>query len=109
LELSQFEIDAENMSNSQGLKVPLPATIKVTGCPLLTGTFEKNIAVNLDEQFATFTQNLRMQHIPAVGVNSVLQKYLKVRVKSGEIGFYSELSSDKGIYCGYVKPFFYHL
>jgi hypothetical protein len=30
-------------------------------------------------------------------------------VKSGEIGPYSELTSDKGIYHGYVKPFFYHL
>jgi hypothetical protein len=38
-----------------------------------------------------------------------LQKYLKVRVKSGEIGLYSELASDKGIYHGYVKPFFYRL
>jgi hypothetical protein len=109
LELGQFELDAENMSNSQELKVPLPATIKVTGRPLLTGTLEMNIAVNLDEQFATFTQNFNMQHVPAVGANALLQKYLKVRVKSGEIGLYSELSSDKGIYHGYVKPFFYHL
>ena len=80
LELSQFELEAENMSNSQELKVPLPATIKVTGRPLLTGTLEMNIAVNLDEHFATFTQNFRMQHVPAVGANSLLQKYLKVRV-----------------------------
>jgi len=109
LELSQIELDAENMSNSQKLKVPLPATIKVTGRPLLTGNLEMNIAVNLDEQFATFTQNFNMQHVPAVGANSLLQKYLKVRVKSGEIGLYSELASDKGSYHGYVKPFFYRL
>ena len=109
LELSQLEVAADNMSNSKGLKVPLPATVKISARPLRTGTFEMNLAVNFDEQFATFTQNLRMEHVPAVGVNAVLEKYLKVRVKSGEIGLYSELSSDKGIYHGYVKPFFYRL
>jgi hypothetical protein len=68
-----------------------------------------NLAVNFDEQYATFTQTFRMEHVPAVGANSALQKYLKVRVKSGEIGLYSELTGDKGVYHGYVKPFFYHL
>ena len=97
------------MSNSKDLKVPLPATIKIRARPLLTGTFEMNLAVNFDEQYATFTQDFRMEHVPAIGANSALQKYLKVRVKSGEIGLYSELTGDKGIYHGYVKPFFYHL
>jgi hypothetical protein len=109
LELSQVEVAADNMSNSLRLKVPLPATVKISARPLLTGTFELNLAVNFDEQFATFTQDLRMENVPAVGANAALQKYLKVRVKSGEIGLYSELTSDKGIYHGYVKPFFYHL
>jgi hypothetical protein len=109
LELDQLEVAAENMSNSKELKVPLPATVKISGRPLLTGTFEMNLAVNFDEQFATFTQNFRMEHVPAVGANAVLQKYIKVRAKSGEIGLYSELASDKGLYHGYVKPFFYQL
>ena len=109
LELSQVEVAAENMSNSKGLKTPLPATVKITARPLRTGTFEMNLAVNFDEHFATFTQNFRMEHVPAVGANAALQKYLKVRVKSGEIGLYSELASDKGIYHGYVKPFFYRI
>jgi len=109
LEADQFELAAENMSNSQGLKVPLPATVTISARPLLTGIFEMNLAINFDEQFATFTQNFRMEHVPAVGTNAALQKYFKVRVKSGEIGLYSELSSDKGIYHGYVKPFFYRL
>ncbi len=109
LEISQLELAAENMSNSKGLKVPLPATIKISARPLLTGTFQMNLAVNFDEQYATFTQTFKMEHVPAVGANTALQKYLKVRVKSGEIGLYSELSGDKGIYHGYVKPFFFQL
>jgi len=109
LEVNRIELAAENMSNSKRLKVPLPATVKITARPLLTGTFVMNLAVNFDEKYATFSQNFQMQHVPAVGANSALQKYLKVRVKSGEIGLYSELTGDKGIYHGYVKPFFYHL
>ncbi len=109
LELSHLQLDAENMSNSKKLKVPLPATVKVSGDPLLTGFFEMDLAVNLDERYATFKQTFRMEHVPAVGANSALQKYLKVRVKSGEIGLYSELTGDKGVYHGYVKPFFYNL
>jgi hypothetical protein len=109
LELNQLELTADNMSNSRGLKIPLPATVKISARPLLTGTFEMNLAVNFDEQFATFTQNVRIEHVPAIGANAALQKYLKVRAKSGEIGLYSELASDKGVYHGYVKPFFYHL
>ena len=109
LELSNLEIAAENMSNSKKLKVPLPATVKITANPLLTGSFEMDMAINFDEKFATFTQTFQMEHVPAVGANSALQKYLKVRVKSGEIGLYSELSGDKGAYSGYVKPFFKNL
>ncbi len=30
-------------------------------------------------------------------------------MKSGEIGLYSELAGDKGVYHGYVKPFFNNL
>jgi hypothetical protein len=109
LEACHLELDAENMSNSQGLKIPLPATVRVTARPLLTGNFEMNLAVNFDEKFATFTQDFKMEHVPAVGANSALQKYLKVRARSGEIGLYSQLASDKGSYLGYVKPFFYRL
>ena len=107
--MSDVELAADNMSNSEGLKIPLPATVKISGRPLVTGTIEMNLAVNLDEKFATFTQNFSMEHVPAVGANAALQKYLKVRAKSGEIGLYSEVAGDKGIYHGYVKPFFYQL
>ncbi len=65
-----------------------------------------DMAVNFDQPLATFTQNVRMDHVPAAGANAVLQKYLKVRAKSGEIGLYSELTCDAGIYHGYVKPSF---
>lgn len=109
LEVSDVELAADNMSNSEGLKIPLPATVKISGRPLVTGTIEMNLAVNLDEKFATFTQNVSMEHVPAVGANAALQKYLKVRAKSGEIGLYSEVVGDKGFYHGYVKPFFYRL
>jgi len=106
LELNKLEVDAANMSNSKDLKVPLPAIIRITAAPLLTGSFEMNLAVNFDEKYATFSQDFRMEHVPAIGANSALQKYLKVRVKSGDIGLYSQLTGDKGIYHGYVKPFF---
>ncbi len=109
LELNKLNVDAENISNSKKLKVPLPATIKITARPLLTGNFEMDMAINFDEKYATFSQDFRMEHVPAVGANSALQKYLKVRVKSGEIGLYSQLTGDKGVYHGYVKPFFDHL
>ena len=97
------------MSNSEKLKVPLPATIKISANPLLTGKFVMEMAINFDEKYATFTQTFKMEHVPAVGANSALQKYLKVRVKSGDIGLYSELTGDKGVYHGYVKPFFNNL
>jgi hypothetical protein len=106
LEMTHLNFAAENMSNSKHLKVPLPATVRITANPLVTGKFEMNLAVNLDEKYATFTQNFRMEDVPAIGANSALQKYLKVRVKSGTIGLYSELTGDKGVYHGYVKPFF---
>ena len=108
LEVSSVQVAAENISNSQQLKVPLPATVKVTARPLNTGTFEMNLAINFDEKYATFTQNFQMEHVPAQGANSALKKYLKVEMKSGEIGLYSELTGDKGVYHGYVKPFFYN-
>ncbi len=109
LEANHLEIYADNISNSKGLKTPLPAIVKVTAQPLLTGTLEMNLEINFDEKFATFTQNFWMDHVPARGANSALQKYAKTQVKSGEIALYSELTSDKGVYHGYVKPFFYNL
>jgi len=109
LELSNLQFDADNMSNSKKLKVPLPATVKITGNPLRTGFFEMDMTVNFDEKYATFSQKFKMEHVPAVGANSALQKYLKVRVKSGDIGLYTELTGDKGVYHGYAKPFFHEL
>ena len=109
LECNHLNMEADNMANAQKLKTPLPATIKITANPLLTGYFEMNMAVNFDEKYATFTQDFKMEHVPAVGANSALQQYLKVRVKSGDIGLYCQLSGDKGNYRGYVKPFFNHL
>jgi hypothetical protein len=109
LECSHINMAADNMANAENLKTPLPATIKITADPLLTGTFAMKLAVNFDEKYATFTQDFKMENVPAVGANSALQKYLKVRVKSGTIGLYSELTGDKGTYRGYVKPFFNHL
>ncbi len=75
LELNHLEVAAENMSNSRKLKVPLPATIKITANPLLTGKFEMDMAINFDEKYATFTQYFKMERVPAVGANSALQKY----------------------------------
>ena len=109
LECRNIQFAADNMANAENLKVPLPATVKITANPLLTGYFEMNLAVNFDEKYATFTQSFKMEHVPAVAANSALQQYLKVRVKSGTIGLYSELAGDKGTYHGYVKPFFNHL
>ena len=109
LECTHINMEADNMANAENLKTPLPATIKITANPLLTGFFRMDMAVNFDEKYATFTQDFKMEHVPAVGANSALQQYLKVRVKSGEIGLYCQLSGDKGNYNGYVKPFFNHL
>jgi hypothetical protein len=106
LEIAHLELAAENMSNSKKVKVPLPATVKITARPLKTGTFEMDMAINFDEKYATFTQNFKMEHVPAIGANSALQKYAKVQVVRGEIGLYSQLTGDKGIYHGYAKPFF---
>jgi hypothetical protein len=105
LEMGEIEVAAENMSNSEGLKIPLPSTVTVSARPLRTGTLTMNLAVNFDEPFATFTQSVHVERVPAAGANAILQKSLKAWVKSGEIGFESELVSDKGIYHGYVKPF----
>jgi hypothetical protein len=109
LECDHIEFAAYNMSNAEKLKTPLPASIKITANPLVTGYFQMDLQVNFDEKYATFTQSFEMDHVPAVGANSALQKFLKVRVKSGEIGLYSELTGDKGVYHGYVKPFFQNL
>jgi hypothetical protein len=106
LEVQHLELAAENMSNSKKIKTPLPATVKITARPLKTGTFEMDMAINFDERYATFTQTFKMEHVPAVGANTALQKYAKVQVVRGEIGLYSELTGDKGVYHGYVKPFF---
>ena len=109
LEIQDLELAAENMSNSKKEKVPLPAKVRITARPLKTGTFQMDMAINFDEKYATFTQTFKMEHVPAVGANSALQKFAKVQVTRGEIGLYSELTGDKGVYHGYVKPFFYDL
>jgi hypothetical protein len=109
LEIQHLELTADNMSNSEHKKVPLPATIFITARPLITGYFQMYMTINFDEKYATFSQDFKMERVPAIGANSALQKYAKVQVKSGRIALYSQLTGDKGIYHGYVKPFFYNL
>ncbi len=109
LEISSVEIEADNISNSARLNIPLPATVRVRARALATGTLEMNLAADFDQQFATFTQSFRMEHVPAVGVDATVEKYLKVQVRSGEMALYSEMASDRGRYHGYVKGFFYRM
>ena len=109
LAIDNLELNALNMSNADRKKDPLPAKIKITANPLKTGYFQMDMAINFDERYATFSQTFKMEHVPAVGANSALQKFAKVQVTRGEIGLYSELTGDKGVYHGYVKPFFHDL
>jgi hypothetical protein len=109
LECSHINFSADNISNAEHLNTPLPATVRLTANPLQTGYVQMDMKVNLDEKYATFEQTFKMEHVPAVAANSALQNYLKVRVKSGDIGLYSQVVGDKGAYHGYAKPFFDHL
>jgi hypothetical protein len=109
LEMNHVELVADNLTNATHSQSLMPSTVVMSGNPFIVGRLNAELAVNVDLKQPTFSEKLRLDNIPAVGLNSFLAKYGSVYAKSGTLDFYTEMVSEKGSFDGYVKPYFQNL
>lgn len=109
LDLEQLNLVADNLTNSTHSKAEMPTVVTMTGHPFKVGELEVHLAANVDKKQPTFAQKVRLEKVPAPALNAFLAKYGSVNAKSGELAFYTEMTSHDGNFEGYVKPFFQDL
>jgi hypothetical protein len=109
LEMSNLNLVADNLVNAEHSKDLMPTRIVLSGHPFLVGRLSAELAANTDLKQPTFSEKLRLNNIPAIGLNSFLAKYGSIYAKSGTLDFYTEMVSKEGHFDGYVKPYFQNL
>lgn len=109
LQLTDLELEADNLTNTTKSKDLMPQTVVITGHPLKVGDLDAHLTVNVDLKQPTFAEKVRLNNVPVPALNSFLAKYASVYAKSGTFSFYSEMVSKEGSYDGYMKPFFQSL
>jgi hypothetical protein len=109
MELTHLYVAADNLTNTTRSHDLMPTTVVITGNPFKVGTLDAHLAVNVDLKQPTFSEKVRLEHIPAVDLNSFLAKYAGVYAKSGDLSLYTEMISQEGSFNGYAKPFFSNL
>ena len=109
MELTNLFVSADNLTNTTRSHDLMPTTVVITGNPFKVGTLDAHLAVNVDLKQPTFSEKVKLEHIPAVDLNSFLAKYASVYAKSGDLSLYTEMVSKEGRFDGYAKPFFSNL
>jgi hypothetical protein len=106
LELTDLELEADNLTNTTKSKDLMPQTVTITGHPLKVGNLDAHLTVNVDLKQPTFAEKVSLDNVPVPALNAFIAKYLSVYAKSGYFSFRSEMVSKEGSYNGYMKPFF---
>ena len=106
LQLTDLELQADNLTNTTKSTDLMPQTVTVTGRPLKVGRLDVRLSVNVDIKQPTFAEKIKIDDVPIPALNSFIAKYASVYAKSGTLSFLSEMTSKNGSYDGYMKPFF---
>lgn len=87
----------------------LPAHVEVTSRVQRSGQLRATIDLDPWDERPTFDLAMALEHLPARELNRFLRAYAWVDAERGEFYCYSEISSRRGAFRGYVKPMVEHL
>lgn len=104
--MTNLDLEAYNLTNSESLSGTLVATVDATGRVQDYGDFTVHSTLDPYADAATFDLAASMTGVKLTSMNDLLQAYGKLDVKSGSMDVYSEVTAKQGNFTGYVKPMF---
>jgi hypothetical protein len=104
VEVTEIEVEANNLTNSEKVADTLMATIHGTGRPMDLGIAEVQVELDPFADLPTFDLNFAMRDVAMVKLNDLLKAYAKFDVEAGEMDAFVEVAARDGKFTGYVKP-----
>jgi hypothetical protein len=102
--VSNFDLVAHNLTNSDEISESLAASVRASGEPMGFGNFVAVASFDPYADLPTFDLNLELHDIQLVKLNDFLKAYGKFDAESGLLDAYVEIAADDGRFTGYVKP-----
>ena len=103
LYMTDFYLEALNLSNARGAQADLVAEIEAAGRPLGTGEFELVVALNPIGPDLAFELAAELRELELTDWNDFVLAYANVDAEAGRVGLYTELAVADGRAVGYVK------
>ncbi len=103
IQLSAFDLLAENLRNSYDSSSVLPAKLRLDG-DLYGGALVLNMRMDPLAEQPTFDLNAEVSAVELPQLNDFLKAYGKFDVSRGTFGLYTEFAAKEGAFTGYVKP-----
>lgn len=104
VKVSQIQVEANNLTNSEKVADTLMATIVGSGRPMDLGIARVQVELDPFADKPTFDLNFEMRDVELVKLNDLIEAYAKFDVESGEMDAFVEVAARDGKFTGYVKP-----
>jgi len=101
--MSNVQVIARNLKNTEDYNDPLPASL-IGQANVYEGNIDMEMKLNPLAKKPTFDMNLKAENINLVRLNDYLKANANFDVKKGNFNLYTEIVSKEGKYSGYVKP-----
>lgn len=102
--LSEFSLDAQNLTNAQASTEKLYSPILLTAKTLGGGSLRVNVRVAALEEPPDFDLEISLRNADIRQMNDLFRTYGKFDFERGTLSFFSEMAAVNGKIEGYVKP-----
>ena len=104
LEISDFRLIADNLSNVAAAKNTLPSPISASGTSFGGGAVKLDGAVNLIKEVPDMDLTFSLENANATALNDWTRQYVGIDFESGTFEVFSEVAIADGYLKGYLKP-----
>lgn len=104
--ISQLNLVAHNLTNSEKLSKSLVSTVNGEAKLLDSGNMKLHVDMNPLAKQPPFNIDLAVTSVPIVKLNDFLRAYANIDMEKGTFALYSEFAGENGKFNGYVKPVF---
>jgi hypothetical protein len=102
--LDDVDLEAHNLTNSEGLSGSLVATVSATGRAMRSGKIDLDMKLDPFAERPTYELAFALEHLNLPELNSFLRHYLAVDARDGQFAMYVESIAKEGRFVAYAKP-----
>jgi len=104
--MTDFYLEALNLTNVRNEADALVAVAEAAGRPFGVGEFEARLHFDPTSDVPRFDLDAEARKIPVIELNDFLQAYGNVDAEAGTFGLFAEFAAEDGRIDGYVKTLF---